>query len=125
MREILERRIDINHIDKAAAELMIENSAGVPREFVRMLRNSCVKAISRGFAGIETDTVGAVIAELRNEYERGLEKRHMEVLKAIERGEPVEDHNTLMELFHSKVVLEYLNDKRWTAINPIVKPLLE
>jgi hypothetical protein len=125
MREFLEKRIDIKRIDKEAVELMIENSAGVPREFVRILRNSCVKAIARGFDTIEIDMVKAVIADLRNEYERGLEKRHIDVLKAIDSGEPVEDHNTLVELFHSKVVLEYLNDKRWTAINPIVKPLLE
>ena len=99
--------------------------AGVAREFVHILRNSCVKAISRGFTTIETDIVNSVISDLRNEYERGLEKRHLDVLKAVDQGKPIEDHNTLMELFHSKVVLEYLNDERWTAINPIVKPLLK
>jgi hypothetical protein len=125
LREFLEKRIDLHRIDQKAVDLMIENSAGVPRELVRILRNSCVKAISRGFDSIEIDTVKAVITDLRNEYERGLEKRHMDVLRAVERGEEVEDQNTLMELFHSKVVLEYLNGDRWTAINPIVKPLLE
>jgi hypothetical protein len=125
MREFLKRRIDIERIDKKAVDLMIENSAGVAREFVRILKNSCIKAISRGYDTIETDTVKSVIAALRNEYERGLEKRHMDVLQTVEKGDPVEDYKTLMELFHSKVLLEYLNDKRWTAINPIVLPLLK
>ena len=125
MKEFLKKRIDITHINKQAMDIMIENSAGVAREFVRILRNACVKAISRGFATIETDIVNSVISDLRNEYERGLEKRHIDVLKAVDQGKPIEDHNTLMELFHSKVVLEYLNDERWIAINPIVKPLLK
>lgn len=125
MKEFLKKRIDITRIDNRAMEMMIENSAGVAREAVRILRNSCVKAISRGFDTIETDIVNSVISDLRNEYERGLEKRHIDVLKAVDQGKPIEDHNTLMELFHSKVVLEYLNHERWTAINPIVKPLLK
>ena len=125
MKEFLKKRIDITRIDKQAIDIMIENSAGVAREAVRILRNSCVKAISRGFDSIETDIVNAVISYLRSEYERGLEKRHIDVLKAVDQGKPIEDHNTLMELFHSKVVLEYLNHERWTAINPIVKPLLK
>jgi hypothetical protein len=125
MMEFLKKRIDITRIDKRAIDIMIENSAGVAREFVRILRNACVKAISRGFDTIETDIVNSVISDLRNEYERGLEKRHLDVLEAVDQGKPIEDHNTLMELFHSKVVLEYLNDERWTAINTIEKPLLK
>jgi hypothetical protein len=125
MRKFLEKRIDINRIDKNAVDLMIENSAGVPREFVRILRSSCVKAISRGFDTIELDTVNSVIVNMRNEYDRVLEKRHIDVLKAVSKNKPVQDHKTLMELFHARLVLEYLNGDRWKAINPIVKPFLE
>jgi predicted SPOUT superfamily RNA methylase MTH1 len=104
---------------------MIKNSAGVPREFVRILRSSCVKAISRGFDAIEADTVHAVIVNMRNEYDRLLEKRHLDVLNAVNKNEPVQDHKTLMELFHAKLVLEYLNGALRKAVNPIIKPFLE
>lgn len=124
MKEFLQKRIDIDCIDKEAVDIIIENSAGVAREFVRILRSACIKSISRGVSKIETDIVNAVITELRNEYERGLEKRRLDVLLAIEKGELIDDHNTLMELYHSKILLEYLNGDRWTDINPIVKPLL-
>lgn len=125
MKAFLEKRIDMGLIDKDAADMMIENSAGVARELVRMLKNACVKAISNGEETIGTDTVISVIQDIRNEYDRGLEKRHMEVLRAVERGEEVDDRISLMELFHAKVLVEYKNGDRWTAVNPIVKPLLK
>ena len=125
MKEFLKKRIDMNRIDKEAVDIIIENSAGVVRELVRILRNACIKSISKGLDTIDADTARAVITELRNQYERGLEKRHIDVLKNVDQGKPVEDHNTLMELFHSRVLLEYTNGDRWTAINPIVKPLLK
>lgn len=125
MREFLKKRIDPGRIREDAADLIIENSAGVAREFVRILKNSCIKAMSKGRDVIDTETVNAVLAELRNEYQRGLEKRHIEVLKSVLNDQPIDDHETLMELFHSKVILEYLNGDRWTDINPIVKPLIK
>lgn len=125
MTEFLKRRIDIDRISEGAVNLMIENSAGVARELVRILRDSCVNAISKRHDTVETEMVNAVIAELRNEFQRGLEKRHMDVLKDIEAGKLPEDQESLMELFHSKAILEYINGGRWTAVNPIVKPLLK
>ncbi|MCU0288084.1 MAG: hypothetical protein MUF15_17025 [Acidobacteria bacterium] len=125
MKEFLKKRIDVDRISNEAVDLMIENSAGVAREFVRILKNSCVKALSRGYDMIETDMVRAVIADLRNEFQRGLEKRHMDVLQDVMAGRQPGDQEGLMELFHSKVVLEYTNGERWTAVNPIVKTLLE
>lgn len=125
MTEFLKRRINIDRISENAVKLMIENSAGVARELVRILRNSCVNAISKKHDTIETEMVNAVIAALRNEFQRGLEKRHMDVLGEIEAGKLPEDQESLMELFHSKAVLEYINGGRWTAVNPIVKPLLK
>ncbi len=125
MKKFLEKRVDLRLINTDAAEMAIENSGGVAREFVRILKNSCVKAISKGFDTIETDTVQAVVTQLRNEYERGFEKRHFDVLKAVQAGSPVEDYETQMELFHSKVLLEYVNGHRWVDINPVVKPMIK
>jgi len=125
MMEFLKKRINIDRISKDAVNLMIENSAGVARELVRILRDSCVKAISKKHDTVETEMVNAVIANLRNEFQRGLEKRHMDVLKEIEAGKLPGDQESLMELFHSKAILEYINGQRWTAVNPIVKPLLK
>lgn len=125
LREFLKKRIDLGRIQEDAADLIIENSAGVAREFVRILKNSCIKAMSKGKDVIDTEIVNAVLAELRNEYQRGLEKRHIEVLKSVRDDQPVDDHETLMELYHSKVILEYLNGDRWTDINPIVKQLIK
>ncbi|HLP45542.1 MAG TPA: hypothetical protein VK469_06335 [Candidatus Kapabacteria bacterium] len=125
MKEFLKKRIDVNCISNDAVDLMIENSAGVAREFVRILKNSCVKALSREHDRIETDMVRSVVADLRNEFQRGLEKRHMDVLQDVMAGRQPGDQESLMELFHSKVVLEYTNGERWTAVNPIVKPLLK
>jgi hypothetical protein len=124
MSEFLRKRMNESLIDPDAKEIAIENSAGVAREFVRILKNSCVKALTKNRETISRDIVADVIVDLRNEYSRGLEKRHIDVLRAIAKNEPVEDHETHMELFHSKVILEYRNGEKWTAINPIVQPLL-
>lgn len=125
MQEFLRKRLSEKLIDKDAADMAIENSAGVAREFIRILKRSCTKALTKERDIISYDVVAEVIAELRNEYSRGLLKRHFDVLKSIINNQPVEDEKTLMELFHSKVVLEYRNGERWTALNPIVKPLIK
>lgn len=124
MVEFLTKRMEQGLIDKDATDMAIINSAGVAREFVRILKMSCTKALTRKQDHIAVDTVSAVITDLRNEYDRGMEKRHYAVLQSVERGEPTDDQATLMELFHAKVLLEYQNGEKWTAINPIVLPLL-
>lgn len=125
MKEFLKRRMQEGLIDADALERAIENSGGVAREFVRILKMACNKALTQNRQRISSDIVSAVVMDLRSEYARGMEKRHFQVLEAVAKGEPIEDQETLMELFHSRVVLEYRNGENWTAINPIVRPLLK
>ncbi|RMG22500.1 MAG: hypothetical protein D6732_25710, partial [Methanobacteriota archaeon] len=54
---------------------------------------------------------------------------HYRVLNTVIEGREneVDDEKTLMELYHSRVLLEYENENggRWIAVNPIVRPLLQ
>jgi hypothetical protein len=124
LEKFLEKRIDLALIDKDAKDNIIQFSGGIPRELVRILKDCCIKAITKERDSISIDIVNDVISNLRNSYDRGLQKRHYDLLNLINNGEKPDDESTLMELFHSKVVLEYQNGTRWTAINPIVEQLL-
>ena len=124
MSEFIFRRINENLIDKKALDLAIKYSGGVAREMVRIMRDSCLKALEKERGGITVDIVNGVIIELKNEYKRGLQQRHYKVMKSILKGEVPDDDNTLMELFHARVILEYENGETWNDINPIVKQLI-
>lgn len=124
MHEFFKKRINERLFEKSAIDTAIFNSGGVAREFVRILKNSCTKALAQSRDTVTKDIVDAVIINLRNEFSRGLEKRHMDVLKAYLNNLDTDDDRTKMELFHAKVLLEYLNGSKWVEINPIVKPLI-
>lgn len=124
MSDFIFRRIDEKLIDKKALDLAIKYSGGVAREMVRIMRDSCLKALEKERGSITVDIVNGVVVELRNEYKRGLQKRHYEVMDSILKGKVPNEDKTLMELFHSRVILEYENGETWNDINPIVKPLI-
>ena len=124
MSEFIFRRIEEKLIDKKALDLAIKYSCGVSREMVRIMRDSCLKALEKERGAITVDIVNGVIIELKNEYKRGLQQKHYDVMKSILKGEVPNDDKTLMELFHARVILEYENGETWNDINPIVKPLI-
>ncbi|RMI17499.1 MAG: hypothetical protein D6681_03305 [Calditrichaeota bacterium] len=127
MRKYIGKRMDLSLMEPGAQDVAIEYSGGVVRELVRIVKDAIIKALARGFSTVTQDLVQAVIIDLRNEYGRGLVGRHYRVLDTVLEGREneVDDEKTLMELYHSRVLLEYENGSRWIAINPIVRPLLD
>ncbi|MBI4556333.1 MAG: hypothetical protein HY706_02000 [Candidatus Hydrogenedentes bacterium] len=125
LEDFIAKRMSLTLIDERARKKAISNSGGVVRELVRILKDSIIKARARKLSQIFPDLVDEVIIDLRNSYSRQLHARHYKVLESVLKGEPVEDEKTLMELYHARVLLEYENGARTTAINPVVAPLLE
>jgi len=126
MRQYIAKRMELDLIEREAQDMAIEYSGGVVRELMRIIKDAIIKALSRDLPKITRDLISEVIIELRNEYGRGLVGRHYQVLDMVLQGKEkeIEDQQTLMELYHSRVLLEYENGARWVTINPIVKPLL-
>jgi hypothetical protein len=127
MRAFLQKRLALGLIEPPALETAIACSGGVVREMVRVTKDAVIKALSKGRSTITQDLIDLVIIELRNEYSRGLVARHYTVLQNILNNQPTDDAQTLMELYHTRVLLEYEDDQgeRWNAVHPIVKPLLD
>jgi signal recognition particle GTPase len=122
--EFIRKRIESSLISPNAMDLLIENFSGSVQELLRILRDSCLKAMSMGFDTIELDTVAAVLENMRDEYARVLSKRHMDVLRAIQQDEKVEveDREALIDLFHSgALIVDYDNQH----INPIILKTLK
>ncbi len=127
MRQYIARRMDLSLMDKEAQDLAIQYSGGVVRELMRIVKDAIIKALSREYPAIPRELVQEVIIDLQNEYSRGLMKRHYDVIDQIlnKSVEYVEDEETLMELYHTRVLLEYENGVRWVDVNPIVKRIIK
>ncbi|RMG25778.1 MAG: hypothetical protein D6732_22045 [Methanobacteriota archaeon] len=129
MRGYIAKRMELSLMEPGAQDAAIESSGGVVRELMRIIKDSIIKALARQYPKVTEDLVKAVIIDLRNEYGRGLVGRHYRVLNTVIEGREneVDDEKTLMELYHSRVLLEYENENggRWIAVNPIVRPLLQ
>ena len=61
---------------------------------------------------------------MQNDFDRILREENYVLLDQIHKTKNDVDGDLLMKLFENLSVLEYLNDKRWCDVHPLVIPLL-
>ncbi|MFH1859895.1 MAG: hypothetical protein ABH870_02610 [bacterium] len=125
MKKFVTNRMEQCLIEDEALKETIAFSGGIVRELCRIMRNSCIDALSEGKNIITKDIVRASVAEIRNEFGRMLTDQHCQALIEIAKTKMVGSDKVSVELLHSLSALEYQNDERWCDINPIVSKILE
>jgi len=100
-------------------------SGGVIREYIRIIRDSAVRAITRKKTLIDKDVVIEVINGLKNSYQAQLSDEDYEVLLKIYETKEIKRDEKLVGLLHNLSVLEYKNGRSWCDLNPIVRSILE
>jgi hypothetical protein len=125
LKALLEKRIDLALVGDDAQREAYRCSGGVVRQLVRIVKDSTIKALAKKRSTIARDLIDATVIELRNEFSRELVTRHYKDLDAVLNNKPLNDEKTVRELYHARVLLEYENGERWSAVNPLVAPLLE
>ena len=133
MREIVEKRTKElglplqTLISEEALELAIEMSGGVIHDFIRIIRESAVKAYENNRNRIEKDDVNAYVVDLRNDYLRILTGKDFDILRAVTDKHEKTDADRFRELLFNLAILEYLDPKGelWYDVHPVVKGVLD
>jgi hypothetical protein len=125
MKEIVAKRVSLEMFEPEALEYIIDMSGGVVREFIRIIRDSAVRAITRKKDLIDKDIAMEVVNGLKNIYQAQLSDEDYLVLKEVHRTKDIKRDKLLVGLLHNLSVLEYRNERSWCDLNPIVRAILD
>ncbi len=93
------KRMDKSLIEDDALELAIQNSGGIIREIVRIMQESCIKALTRKRNKINRDIVEETVSGIRNDFGRMLSKRHYSALQKLRTDKMAGNEDIDMEIF--------------------------
>lgn len=125
MKEIVSKRVSLDMFEPDALEYIIDMSGGVVREFIRIIRDSAVRAITRKKDLIDKDIAVEVVNGLKNIYQAQLSDEDYKVLKEVHQTKDIKRDEQLVGLLHNLSVLEYRNGQSWCDLNPIVRAILD
>lgn len=125
MKEIVSKRVSPDMFEPDALEYIIDMSGGVVREFIRIIRDSAVRAITRKKDLIDKDIAVEVVNGLKNIYQAQLSDEDYKVLIEVHQTKDIKRDEQLVGLLHNLSVLEYRNDRSWCDLNPIVRAILD
>ena len=101
-------------------EEIIAKSGGQPRELVVLIRDSVVQ----GDLPIGKGSLDLVIARARQSYARQLREEHWAIIKEVKKDHVLcrtEKNDMLyMDLLDNRAILQYVNEKEWYGINPLL-----
>ncbi len=119
---IAEKRIVGNCIPSEIISKAAVYSGGLMHDFLRLLGDSCLKAMINGKYKISLDLLEESFTELSNDYRASVESGKLSILKKIVVGKTVDMDEDVKKLLFSLVILQYINDKReiWYDVHPAV-----
>ncbi len=119
-KQLVANRINIDQVfesDKLLDELII-NSGGVVRDLMRLIRTAC-----EGTTQINDNSVKKAIRTYMAEYDRLLRLDDFTLLKEVHATKQVTADGKYGRLLHLRLVLEYMNGKRWVDLHPLVRAI--
>jgi hypothetical protein len=124
-RDLLLRRVDVGLIDDEAIAVATRYSAGIPREFLRIVGGGFEFAYNYGYPKVDAAAIEYVVQELRETMSRrmqGERTRRMLLRVHSDRQLPDKFEQSLLETL---LVVEYTNDLPWYDVNPILVEQVE
>ena len=125
MEEIVSKRTSTDIFEDDTLEYIIDMSGGVVREYIRIIRDSAIRALAKGKTSISKDIAVEVVNSLKNIYKAQLSDKDYEVLQDVCRTKDIKRDEQLVGLLHNLSVLEYKNADSWCDLNPIVRSILD
>jgi len=125
MKEIVSKRVSQELFEPDALEYILDMSGGVVREFIRIIRDSSIRALTRGKITIDKDIVIDVVNGLKNLYQSQLSDSDYKVLLEVYKTKDIKRDDKLVDLLHNLSVLEYRNGRSWCDLNPVVRSILD
>ena len=112
MREIVEKRVKEQGlqlqtlISEEALELAIGMSGEVIYDFIRIIRESAVKAYENSRNRIENEDVNAYVVALRNDYLRILTGKDFDIFREVTDKHEKKDDDRFRDLLFDLAILE-------------------
>ena len=125
MKEIVSKRVSQDLFEPDALEYILDMSGGVVREFIRIIRDSSIRALTRGKITIDKDIAIDVVNGLKNLYQAQLSDSDYNVLLEVHKTKDIKRDDKLVNLLHNLSVLEYRNGRSWCDLNPVVRSILD
>jgi GTPase SAR1 family protein len=125
MKEIVSKRVSQDLFEPDALEYILDMSGGVVREFIRIIRDSSIRALARGKITIDKDIAIDVVNGLKNLYQAQLSDSDYKVLLEVYKTKDIKRDDKLVNLLHNLSVLEYRNGRSWCDLNPVVRSILD
>ena len=126
IRQIVEKRADLNLFEEGVLERLIQYTGGSLRDLFHSINSSAKRAERRKSDTISMEDAERALEELKTSLTRRIEKKDYEFLLNIHKGnkELIEDKEMLLKMRQASVVLEY-NGKRWHNVHPLVARFFE
>jgi hypothetical protein len=106
--------------NKQVLDKIIEYSGGQPRLLTILIRDSIIE----GELPIALKAVNNVVRKITHSYERQLREEHWKIVKEVKKSHSLnrnEKNDYLcMDLLGNCAVLQYINDKEWYGVNPLL-----
>lgn len=96
-------------------------------DFIRIIRESAVKAYENDRDRIEKEDVNAYVVDLGNDYLRILTGKDFDILREVTDKHEKTDEDRFRELLFNLAILEYLDPEGelWYDVHPVVKGVLD
>lgn len=126
IREIVEKRADLNLFETDVLECLIQYTGGSLRDLFYAINTSAKRADRRNSETISMEDAERALEELKTSLTRRIEKKDYDFLLNICKGnkELIEDKKNLLKMLQASVVLEY-NGKRWHNVHPLIAQFFE
>lgn len=124
MEKIFELRGDLKLIDKETLNYAIDMSGGVLREYIRIIRDAALNAITFGKKSIDMECVEEVIKDLKNTYRSQLSDEDYKIITNTTKNKSIKRDENLVRLLHNLSLLEYVNGDNWCDANPVVRLIM-
>lgn len=121
IKEIVEKRADLDLFEENVLETLIRYTGGSLRDLFHSINSSAKRAERRSSTTISMEDAQRALEELKTSLTRRIERKDYEFLLNIYNGnkELIEDKEMLLKMLQASVVLEY-NGKRWHNVHPLV-----
>jgi len=123
LKEIVLKRASPKLFEKGVLEKTARWSGGVIVDFLRMVRDCCVKAQAKDLKTIDMDLALETFGSLVDSYWRPLEEKYYPKLVEVQKSKDAKNDEELRFLLYLCVVLEY-DTKRWYDLHPAVERIL-
>jgi len=117
---LLAKRVQLEQVfeNPDLVERLVRMSGGAVRDLMRLVRMVCINAKT---AQIQTGDVEKAVRSLVREYDRLIQEKDIDALRAVFNNKRVTGDEKYARLLHNRVIHEYQNGERSADLHPAVQ----